>query len=610
VFMSVQTGAPCKWTSDSKHFILENFDMIQNSPSQVYNSALTLCPSSSWLHEYYVANVKVVGRLSKWGACIRTVLFGSDHTETLAYCNNTIATGFTNQDIIIFDALTGSQTAVLSGHNEYVRSLAFSLDGTLLVSGSYDNTIKLWDVQTGGAVKTFCGHTKMVLSVSISADNTMIASGSEDKTICLWDIGTGQRCVIEEHNGYVNTVSFSPTNPQLLLSASKDGTVRQWGIDGHQIGPTYAGFYVAFSSDGTQFVSCAKTTVTVQNTDPGATIAGFYLADGNLRHCCFSPDRGFIAAFAGCTIYLWDITGPDPHLVKSLIGHTNTITSFVFSSSLTLISASEDGSVKFWQISASSADPAAPETESILPTSAPIKSVSLQSKGGLAFSIDSAGVVRTWDILTGLCKKSFKTEAADITCGDVQLINGRLIIVWRELKKKEIHIWDAEKGRLQTVDTPCEYTSSLRITGDGSRVLQQVGGCILAWFISTGEPAGKESLEGDYNGFDPLRMDGSKVLVYSGRSSTQGWDFGIPGSTPIQFSKASLDRPCLDFIDVRRWSSTTPVRVEDRVTGKEVFQLSGRYGKPSAIQWDGQYLIAGYESGEVLILDFGDVFLE
>jgi len=609
--MSVQIGEPCKWTSDSKHFILENFDMIQDSPSQVYNFALTFCPSSSWLHEYYAANVKVVGGPAKWGTCIRTVSFGGDYTHTLAHCNDTIATGFTVQDIIIFDALTGSQTAVLSGHTKYVRSLAFSLDGTLLVSGSDDNTIKLWDVQTGGAIKTFSHHTNLVLSVSISADNIMIASGSQDKTIRLWDIGTGQCSVIKEHKDSVNTVSFSPKNPQLLLSASDDGTVRQWGIDGHQIGPTYAGSYAAFSSDGTQFVSCTEIAVTVQNTDSGATVAEFYLANKKLRHCCFSPDGRIIAASAGHTIYLWGITGPDPHLVTTLIGHTENVTSIVFSSSLTLISASLDRSVKFWQISTSSSDPATPNTESTLPTSAPIESVSLQSRDGLAFSIDSAGVIKTWNILSGLCEGSFKTEAKDITCGDVQSIGGRLIAVWRKLDSREIHVWDAEKGRLQIVDTPCGYTSSLRITGDGSRVLQLGDNFILAWSIWTGEPAGKENLEGAHNcKFDPLRMDGSKVLVCSGKSSTQGWDFGIPGSTPIQFSEASSDRPCLDFIDVRKWSSTSPIRVEDRVTGKQVFQLCGRYAVPSDTQWDGQHLIAGYGSGEVLILDFGHVLLE
>jgi len=608
--MSVQIGEPCTWTSDSKHFILENFDMIQKSPSQVYNFALTFCPSSSWLHEHHVANVKVVRGPAKWGTCIRTVYFGNSYTFTLAYCNNTIATGFISK-VIIFDALTGSQTAVLSGHSSQVRSLAFSLDGTLLVSGSDGNTVKLWDVQTGGAIKTFYGHTQVVLSVSISADNTMIASGFWDKTIRLWDIGTGQCSVIKEHKDDVYTVSFSPKNPQLLLSASEDGTVRQWGIDGYQIGPTYSGSYAAFSPDGTQFVSCAETAVTVQNTDSGTTVAEFHLANEDLSHCCFSPDGRFIAASAGHTIYLWGINGPDLHLVTTLIGHTDYITSLVFSSSLTLISASLDRSVKFWQISTSSSDLATPNTESTLPTSDPIISVSLQSKDGLAFSIDSTGVVKTWNILTGLCEGSFETEAENITCGDMQSIGGKLIAVWQELYSREIHVWDAEKGRLQTVDTPCGYTSSLRITGDGSRVIQLGKSLILAWSIWTGEPAGKENLERAYHcKFGPLRMDGSKVLVCSEESPTQGWDFRIPGSTPIQFSEASSDRPRLDFIDVRKQSNTSSVRVEDRVTGKEVFQLSGRYAEPTATQWDGQYLIAGYESGEVLILDFSHIPLE
>jgi len=416
--------------------------------------------------------------------------------------------------------------------------------------------------------------------------------------------------VIEEHKDDVIGVSFSPKNPQLLLSASEDGTVRQWGIDGHQIDPPYTGHCIAFSSDGAQFVLCSPTAVTVRNSDSGAIVVEFHL--DNYYCCCFSPDGRFIATSTGDTIHLWDITCPDPHLVKTLIGYAYNINNLVFSSSLTLISASgvDDGSIKFWQISTSSADQFTPDTDSTLFTSAPIRSVSLQSKDGLAFSIDSAGVVKAWDILTGLCKESFKTEAKYIGHGDVQLINGRLIVVWHDNEEKRVHVWDAEKGRLQTVDTP--YTRDLRITGDGSRVLQLDDRFISAWSIWTGEPAGKEVLEVCYycNNFDPLRMDGSKVLVCSGGFVTQGWDFGMLSSTPIQFSEATSDRPRLDCIYNVNWQNTSPVRVEDRVTGKEVFQLYGRYAKPSAIQWDGQYLIAGYESGEVLILDFGHVLLE
>jgi WD40 repeat protein len=105
----------------------------------------------------------------------------------------------TLRNIIIFDVITGSQIATLSGHNSCVQSLAFSSDGILLVSGSSDKTIKLWDIQTGGVVKTLSGHTDSVLCVSISADNTMIASSSYDKTIRLWNIKTGDCHIIETH---------------------------------------------------------------------------------------------------------------------------------------------------------------------------------------------------------------------------------------------------------------------------------------------------------------------------------------------------------------------------------------------------------------------------
>jgi len=557
---------------------------------------------------------------SEWGICTRTASAHGYYTPTLAYWNNTIAASCADQDIITFDALTGSQTAALSGHTIYVKSLTFSLDGSLLVSGSRHKTVKLWDVQTGGFIKTFCGHTKTVLSVSISADNTMITSGSKDKTIRLWNIETGEHHVIKGHKDHINTVNFSPTNSQLLLSASKDGTVRQWGIDGHQIGPTYAGSCVAFSSDGAQFVSCAQSAVTFQNTESGAAVAEFHLTNEDPSHCCFSPDGKFITASAGHTIYLWDIIGSDPHLVKTLNGHTGNITSLIFSSPLTLISASHypDCSIKFWQISTSSADPVTSDKESILPMSDSVNSVSLQSKDDLAFSIDRAGVVKTWDILTGLCKESFKTVAKDVDCGDVQLISGKLVIVWREFNKKEIHVRDGEKVRLQPVDKSLSFLYDLRITGDGSRVLELSNQSILAWSLWTGEPAGRGRqgwIIGEHH-FDPFRMDGSKILVHSWSLPTQGWDFGIPGSTPIQFTNISSDRLHLDarlflhpVVNAGRLG-LSQVRVKDRVTGKKVFQLCGRYERPSVIQWDGQYLIAGYESGEVLILDFGDVLLE
>jgi WD40 repeat protein len=69
-----------------------------------------------------------------------------------------------------------------------VTSVAFSPDGRLLASGSYDKTIKLWDVATGSLVRTLSGHTDDVYSVAFSPDGRLLASGSGDETIRLWDI--------------------------------------------------------------------------------------------------------------------------------------------------------------------------------------------------------------------------------------------------------------------------------------------------------------------------------------------------------------------------------------------------------------------------------------
>jgi len=611
VLISVQTGVPNKWTRDSKHFILENFDTMCNSPSKIYDTALTLCPSSSWLHDHYTTRfpqkIKVVVGLVEWGVCTRTVSCNDDYTATLAYHSNTIATGLHNV-ITIFDALTGSQTAVLSGHTKNVISLAFSLDGTLLVSGSKDKTIKLWDVQTGGVVKTFHGHTGTILSVSISVGNTMIASGSGDRSICLWNIGTGECQVIKKHNDVVTTVSFSPTDPQLLLSASDDGTVRKWATDGCQIGSPIPGIHVSFSPDGTQFVLCNGSVVTTQNTDSGATTAEFHLAHAKFDNCCFSPDGKLIACAGGDTIYVLDITVPVPHLIKTLVGHTDQITSLIFPS-LTLISASMDKSIKFWEIFASLVNPVGPHTEPTSPTSAPIKAVSLQAKDELAFSVDSAGVVRTWSILTGLCKESIETQVKDIEMGDIQLIDGRLAIVGCKGSSDQgwkVHVWDAEKGELQKMDGTKSHPRSLRISGDGSIVFLVDDYNLQAWSIQTGVPGGKAPILLEYPYLlDPLWIDGSRVIVRCRRSLTLGWDFGIPGSTPLEISPTSSDRPHLDFIGITSNETAGKIGIEDRATGNMVFQLTGK--TPTAVQWDGCYLIAGYDTGEVLILDFSNM---
>jgi len=608
----------CQWTTDSQRLILEHLDMISSSPSYIYDFALPISPSSSWLHQYYKTEfsqeIRVVkGGPAEWGMCFHTVLL-DDRSEVLTCWKDTIAVGLHTRSIVILNAITGIKVAIHSGHTSWVRSLVFSPDGTSLVSGSDDNTIKLWDMQTGGVVKTFWGHRGFVVSVSISADCTTIASGSDDQTIRLWDIQTGECHHIIQQYSVRSYVYFSPLDPKLLIFSS-GGKSRQWDIDGQRIVSESDGPHIASSQDGAQFVVCNKSVVTVQSSNSREIVAKFPMPKKGIRCCCFSPDNRIIAAAAGITVYIWDITSSDPHPLETFIGHAINVSSLAFSSSF-LISTSQDKSVKFWQIGASSTHPVPADPNSMPLASAPVKSIALQAKDGIAISNHSDGMVRVWDILTGLCEISFQTPAKDSNWIDTHLTDGRLISVW--CTDKKICIWDTEKGELlravHTVNAPGDNYDSdggikdLRISGDGSKVFCLYKNSIQAWSIWTGEVEGRV-MHGSGPPPDPLLViDGLKVWVHFPISkSTMEWDFGALGSSPVKLSNMPQNGTHLDFIGgIRMWRSFLP-GVQDTVTGRVVFQLPERLARCSDAQWDGQYLVAGYNSGEVLILECNHV---
>ena len=582
----------------------------------------------------------VKGLEPEWGVCSRTVFFETDALSLVSW-KNIVAVGYQSGNIIILDAVTGICMSVLFGHiratsHDLLHPLAFSLDGTFLVSG-IKRTIKLWDLQTGGAIKTVHGHTSDVTSVSISPHCTMVVSGSTDRKIYLWDTQTGECCcIIDGHNDRINSVSFSPTNPQLLVSASLDGTIKWWDIDGCQIGPAYEGGSVALSPDGTYFISWREilsadsgVVATIQTSGSGVVIAQLQAPDMYSNRWCISPDNRFVAG-AGNAIYVWDITGSDPHLIKSISG-TGRIWSLTFSSSL--ISLSVESSIRFWEICALPIDPVVPHSEPTPPTSVSIESISLQADDGVAISSDSAGVVKAWDISTGLCKTSFQIPARCCAWADARLVNDELIFVWHRIKEtclreqmthihaarrihhldfdiitevEGIHIWSTWKGEFQTAAIQPHHIEDLRISGDGSKVFLLGDGCIQAWSVQTGVIVGKVLLEG-IPCSNSLVVNGQRVWVHFHDSQAQGWDFGIPNSTPMLLSDAPPDQPCLEFINGTEGRNPSPSRVRDTVVGREVFRLHGKYVRPTSTHWDGRYLVAGYGSGEVLILDFNNV---
>ena len=621
LLMFVQTGTSYKWANDGQHLLLENFDKICDSPSQIYCSALPLSPSSSWLRECYstelLQNVKVVkGLPAEWGVCSHTVAFGNK-TSGLACWRDTIMVGL-EFNIIILDGITGIQEAVLYGHTKNVICLSLSPDGASLASGGYDDTIKLWDVQTGGIIKTLYGHSSAVCSVSISPDCTTIVSGSHDNTVRLWDIQTMECCRVMEQEENVDSVSFSPTNPQHFIFTF-GGKAQQCNTNGHKINPLHDGSGVSFSSDGVQYMSYQRTEFQIRNSDSGVILTKIPAPCYKNIPSCFSPDSRLIAVGNDHNIYIWDITGSDPHLVQTFIGHTNDISFIQFSSPSSIVSTSWDQSVKCWQIGATSTTPTTTDLNSIPSTSALIRSITLHAKDDITITSDSDGVVKTWDISTGHCKASFQTPAKGHCRRDVRLIDDKLKLVW--WAGQMCHIWDVEGGELlQKLNAPGHsiedegygaliippdgFIEDIKISGDGSKVFLLSSEHILVSYIQTEKATHK--LEHVLEFGESLIVDGSKLWVNSPFEEPQGWDFGTPTS-PCVVELSGI--PLLYLNETKLWD-TGLSGIKDTATGKVVFQLCGKFAKPVDTQLDSGYLVARFKSGEMLILDFNHVHLQ
>jgi WD40 repeat protein len=122
----------------------------------------------------------------------------------------------------------GSQEAQEDPYEHWIGTLAFSPDGTTLVSGSRDKTIKFWEIPSGQLIRTVGAHDGWVRAVTFSPDGKVLASCSDDTTIKLWDSSTGSLIrILQGHKGPVRSIAFSPDGSR-LVSGSHDKTVRLW----------------------------------------------------------------------------------------------------------------------------------------------------------------------------------------------------------------------------------------------------------------------------------------------------------------------------------------------------------------------------------------------
>jgi WD40 repeat protein len=102
-----------------------------------------------------------------------------------------VVSGSGDKTVRIWDASTGAELNVLTGHTDSVNSVAISTGRHADCVWLNDKTVRLWDASTGAELNVLRGHTFQVNSVAISKDGMKIVSGSYDNTVRLWDASTG-----------------------------------------------------------------------------------------------------------------------------------------------------------------------------------------------------------------------------------------------------------------------------------------------------------------------------------------------------------------------------------------------------------------------------------
>lgn len=289
------------------------------------------------------------------------------------------------------------QLILQSAHSGVVKKIAFSPDGTLLLSVGTEGTLKLWDVRDGRELQTI--DIAELLSGGQSPTVDKLKSSHIVRDIAF--IPDGKGIVVAVGNGVI-LAKFGGSNVYLRQPDFVEGVA----CDPH-------GRWVAIGSvDG---------LVTILDANDFHVVRTLNAHTGPVLAVAISPDGArLVAGGLDSALSLWDV--PRGKRLRVLMGHTDYIRTLVFSADgQTLVSGSDERSIKVWNASTG-------VLQKTLSVGRAVQGLAISDDGRLLASASEGMQAELWDAQTGSIVKAWggtdasKYEVQDFNQTSVHMV--------------------------------------------------------------------------------------------------------------------------------------------------------------------------------------------